>query len=328
MVRGMILLVLLSLTLCLPTTVRAAAEQAATGPIPVPNPGADLWREVRQRDLPVSGNTQVQGVQSDVLIATGGEEFRDYRRSTLIPRGWWVLAGVLGAILLFYMARGRIAIDGGRTGRTVQRFSDMDRVTHWFVAGVFIFLALSGLILLFGRFVLLPVIGAEAFGAVASAAKEGHNLFGPLFLVGLALLLFRFVRKNVPHLRDLVWVFKGGGMFGGHASAGYFNAGEKIWFWLVILVGLVISVTGLILLFAVFGQGREIMQLSLFLHGIGALLLIAGSFGHIYLGTAGTEGTLEGMVHGRVDANWARTHHDLWYRDIEGAEAADESARS
>lgn len=317
---------LAALLLCLLLVPRPGlAEPPAPNPdspIMVPNPGADLWRAVRQRGVPGVGATQVRGVDSGVLINKSGEEFRNYRRDDFIGTAGLVIPGVAAAILVFYLLRGRIPIEQGRSGRRIQRFRDFDRVVHWFTAILFIFLALTGLTLLFGRFVVLPVLGPEAFSVIASAAKEGHNLFGPLFLVAVLLLFVRFAAKNLPARGDIKWLVKGGGIIGkAHVSAGFFNAGEKIWFWAVMVLGIVVSITGLVLVFPVFGQGRDLMQLALIVHGAAAVLFIAGSFGHIYIGTLGTEGSLESMTTGYVDANWARAHHDRWYAEVEGKPA-------
>jgi formate dehydrogenase subunit gamma len=173
------------------------------------------------------------------------------------------------------------------------------------------------LILLFGRAALLPLMGPEAFAVLASACKEGHNLFGPIFLVALVVLFFHFVRQNLYRRGDLGWLLRGGGMLGVHASAGYFNMGEKIWFWLVVLGGLALSVSGFTLLFPNLGQGRQIMELALMVHALAALGLIVVAFGHIYLGTFGTEGTLQSMTTGYVDLNWGRSHHDGWAKECE-----------
>jgi formate dehydrogenase subunit gamma len=161
-------------------------------------------------------------------------------------------------------------------------------------------------------------MGLDAFSVLASAAKEGHNLFGPLFLVGVIGLFIRFVSKNFLGKGDIGWILKAGGMLGGkHPTAGFFNMGEKIWFWLVILVGLVVSLTGLALEFSFLGATRPLLELSLVLHGVGAILLIIGSFGHIYMGVAGMKGSLESMTTGYVDLNWARQHHDQWAEKCE-----------
>lgn len=281
----------------------------------VPNPGADLWREVRQREAPTVGSTQVQGVDTGVLINARGEDWRTFRMETLVPVGGMVLGAALGLIALFYLVRGTIPVPGGRSGQRVQRFTEYDRILHWSTVFLFYFLAITGLVLLYGRFVLIPLLGPEGFALTASACKEGHNLFGPIFSLILVLLILEFVRSNIPTWVDVKWLLKGGGLFGGHASAGYFNGGEKIWFWLVAVFGLAICATGFILLFQNIGQGRVVMELSHVIHGSLAVVLIAGSFGHAYIGTLGMAGSVESMTTGSVDANWARAHHDLWMEE-------------
>jgi formate dehydrogenase subunit gamma len=305
----------------------SAAEINPASPIMVPNPGADLWRAVRQRDAPAVGQTQVGGVETGVLIDSAGEDFRNFRRQDFIGNAAIFIGAFAALILVFYFTRGCIKIPGGRSGRLIKRFSDIDRTIHWFTAILFIFQALTGMVLLFGRFVLLPVFGQEAFGVIASACLEAHNLFGPLFLVALFLLFTRFVVKNIPKRRDLTWLMKGGGAIGeGHVSAGFFNAGEKIWFWAIIVLGLTVSITGLILDFPIFAQGRETMQLILIVHGITAVLLTGGSLAHIYIGTIGSEGSLDSMTTGYVDENWAEAHHDIWHAEMmaRGEQAVDQ----
>lgn len=315
---SVLLLLLLALVSVQP--VAAAPEPSPASPISVPNPSTDLWRAVRQRGPGPDAVSQVRGVDSTQMINVSGEEFRQYRRQDFVGAAGWLIIGAPIFILLFYLVRGKVRVPGGPSGRRIKRFTDYDRVIHWFTASLFIFLAVTGMTLLFGRFVLLPVFGPEVFSVVASASKEGHNLFGPLFLIGVLLLLFRWAARNIPHGRDFVWLIKGGGIIGNnHVSAGYFNAGEKIWFWSVVLLGLVVSVSGLVLVFPVFGQGRDIMQLALVVHGISTILFIAGSFGHIYIGTVGSEGSFEGMKTGYVDEAWAKVHHDKWHEDVVAA---------
>ncbi len=314
------LLLSLVVVLVVPLVPYALQQQGDGGALAgrVPVPGADLWRAVRQREGPVQGVTQVQGVDSGVLIHTGGEGWRRFRSEVLIPWGAGLMGLVLALILLFYLVRGPIPIPGGRSGRTVRRFEVNEIVLHWAVVVVFWILGLSGLTLLYGRLVLIPLLGPEGFSPTASAAKEAHNLFGPVFLVLNVALFLVFFRDNLPGRGDWDWLRRAGGMFGGgHAHAGRFNAGEKIWFWLATLGGMVIAVTGLILDFPVFGQGRVVMTGSHVLHAGFALLVIAVSFGHTYLATIGLKGSLESMTRGTVDANWARAHHDLWYERLE-----------
>jgi len=309
---------LVALTMLLPLIPYALAYvNPETGG--VPNPGADLWRAVRNANI---GNTQVQGVDSGVLINGNGETWRNFRMNQLIPVGAMAMGAVLALIVLFFLVRGPVRIQGGASGKKLRRFSVFERTTHWFTVSLFWLLALTGLILLYGRFVLIPLLGPEGFGLTASACKEAHNLFGPMFLIAILMLFVTFVKDNIYARGDMTWLLKGGGMLGGgHVSAGRFNMGEKIWFWIAIMGGLVLSVSGLILDFAVFGQGREVMEISHVLHGIAALVVITVSFGHIYLGTAGVEGTLESMTTGYVDEAWAESHHDRWYAEVKAAEA-------
>jgi len=286
----------------------------------VPNPGVGLWDEVRQRTGPIVSDTQVRGVESGVLINDVGERWRLFRMEQLVPYGAWLLLGTAGFIALFYVIRGRIRLEGGRSGKLVPRFSVNQRVVHWFAAILFVFLAVTGLILLYGRFVLIPLLGPEGFSATAAAAKEGHNLFGPIFPFAVLAMLVLFARGNGFNRVDLKWFLKAGGLLKGHpASSGYYNGGQKSWFYMVVLFGIAISVSGLILDFAVFGQGREVMAWAHVVHGIVAVVFIAASLGHIYIGTLGMEGAFESMSHGYVDANWAEHHHDLWLAEMEAA---------
>jgi formate dehydrogenase subunit gamma len=287
----------------------------------IKNPGADLWREVRQRDSTVEGISQIKGVDSGILINPQADRWTRFRVGRLVEYGQFGLVAIAALVLLFYTVRGRVNIEGGLSGKMVFRFSDYERVLHWVLAIVFIFLAVTGLTLLFGRTLLIPILGHEFFSVLASASKEGHNLFGPIFLVSLLLMLFSFVKRNIYARGDMTWLLKGGGMNGkSHASGGFFNMGEKSWYWLVILIGLVISASGLILVTPNFGQGRIVMELSHVVHASAAILLIGVSFGHMYLATAGTEGTSEGMKTGYVDIKWAEAHHDRWAKQCHAAD--------
>lgn len=280
----------------------------------VPNPGADLWNEVRGRTV-APATSQVRGRDAAVLVNAWGERFRDYRRQLYVRYTSYLLAGVLVLILLFHVLHGSLKVN--QSGHRLLRFDLYDRVAHWLLVLLFLFLAGTGLLLAFGRFVIIPWLGADAFSAVASACKEGHNLFGPLFIVALGWVFVRFVARNIPRWIDLIWILKGGGLlWRSHPSAGFFNAGEKLWFWLLAVLGLVLVVSGLALDFPTVIPGRDMLILSLVLHGGAAVILIAVSLGHIYIGTLGVKGTLEGMKSGMVDEEWARAHHDLWHARI------------
>jgi len=307
--------------LWIPAQVMAAQadEAGLTQDGKVLNPATDLWRAVRQREgMSPMADTPTKGMDSEILINIKGEDWRRFRMEQLIPKAGMLIGGVIGLILIFHLIKGGLEIEGGRSGKYLLRFREFDRVLHWTVALIFIFLALTGLILLGGRSLLIPLIGHEAFSVIASASKEGHNLFGPLFIVGVIALFVRFISKNFLGKGDIGWLLRAGGMFGGkHPTAGFFNMGEKIWFWMLIIVGLIVSATGLILEFSFLGGDRELMELAMVLHGVGATLLIVGAFGHIYMGVAGMKGSLESMTTGYVDLNWARQHHDQWAAQCE-----------
>ena len=330
---GYTLLLVLLLPL-VPYAIQAATDgpgytpPSVVNPIEVPNPGAELWRDVRQRDQSYVGNTQVQGVDTGVLINKNGEDWRRFRMQMLAPYGAILMGAILAAILLFYFTRGTLRLPGGFSGKKILRFTLSERMVHWFTVAVFWLLAVTGLILLYGRFVLIPLLGLEGFSITASACKEAHNLFGPLFLFAMIALFITFFKDNFYAKGDLKWVTKAGGLFGGHVSAGRFNAGEKIWFWLAIVLGFGLCITGLILDFAVIGQGRETMALSHVIHGIAAVVMIAVSFGHIYLGTAGMEGSFSSMANGYVDENWAKSHHDQWYEEVKDTAVDAEQTKS
>ena len=277
------------------------------------NPRANFWRAVREGN---TGYSAVTGPESNVLIQSAGESWRQMRNGPLVTYGGLLMAGMLAAILLFYLFRGRIRIEAGHSNMRVPRFTLTDRILHWFVVTLFMLLAITGLILLYGQAALIPVFGLEGFAAIAAASKDAHNLFGPIFVVALLVLILKFIRGNLPAKGDLGWFAKGGGLLGKHVSTGRYNAGEKLWFWVVTIAGLIVSVTGLVLDFPIFDQTRNLMQWSQLLHAGAALIFITGAFGHIYIGTLGMEGALDAMTKGHVDANWAKEHHDQWFEQM------------
>lgn len=289
----------------------ATAEQGFTNG---DNPRSDYWREVRQGQ---AGYTAITGKETGTLIQNGGENWRQLRNGPVSNYGGWLLGVVLVSLVIFYFIVGRVELSHGKSGQTVLRWTVLERALHWFTAISFIVLAITGLSLLFGRAVLIPVIGKEAFAAYAELAKDIHNYLGPLFGISLVLFLIKLFPHNLFNRHDLQWFKEGGGMVGDkHPSAGRMNGGEKVWFWALCTVGLALVVTGLFLDFPVFGLEREQIQIALLIHAVGGILLIALAFGHIYIGTLGTEGALEGMVQGEVDVNWARQHHDIWYQEV------------
>jgi formate dehydrogenase subunit gamma len=330
------LLALLALTLILPLLPYAVAtmegRSAAISSV-VPNPGADYWRDVRQRDVPAVGNTQVRGVDTGILVSQAGEQWRQYRIDKLVPYSAVILGGMIGIFVLYYLIRGKIRIEEGRTGQRVRRFTTPEMVIHWLLAISFVILALSGLILLYGRWALIPLLGAEGFGVTALVCKNLHNYVGLFFAVIVPIAFFIYLRDSLFNLKvDLKWFLSAGGYLGGkEPSAEKINAGQKAWFWVAMLGGFALIGSGLVLDFPNFQQGREWLQDAHVIHTIASVGVIAFFFVHLYLATVGVEGALESMTTGHVDANWARQHHDLWYQELQSGQeqqAAQESPLS
>jgi len=317
------------LYVALGTTQAVAADQAdsKTGV----NPIANYWRTVREGD---SGYSAASGpYTTDNFIVSSGETWREVRNGYVGLVVAWLMAAVLLLIVLFYAVIGKKRLEGSTTGRTLVRWSGGERLLHWYTATLFILLALTGFSLLFGRAVLIPLLGLEGFSAYANVAKPVHDFLGPLFLVGVVLEVITWMRFNLFKSYDWTWLKMLGGMLrkDSHPPAGRANAGEKIWFWFIAIFGLLgVGISGLVLDFPNFGQGRETMQIANIIHASLAGLWVAISFGHIYLGTIGVEGALQGMTKGRVSETWMKQHHSRWYETMQasGEERQADSVKS
>jgi formate dehydrogenase subunit gamma len=277
---------------------------------------APTWREVRTGE---SHTTQVRGRETGVLIQAGGETWRQIRNGpiTLVFGALLIMVPIL--IWSFYRYSGPMKLHGKPTGRMIERFNKWERVVHWFTAVSFVVLALTGILMLFGKHFLLPVIGYSAFSWFGAFSKNLHNFVGPLFIFCVVCIFVTFLRDNVFRRTDMQWLLKMPQVLTGkaHVPSGRFNAAEKGWFWGgVALLGLIVSASGLVLDFPNFDQTRQTMQIANIVHGVGALLFVLASFGHIYMGTIGTEGAYQAMKTGMVDETWAREHHELWYQEV------------
>ena len=280
-----------------------------------PGNNAPVWQEVNSGDTHYSS---LPAREAGVLIQKWGERWRQFRNGPVTLAGGWGLVLVLLAIAAFYLYRGPIEVSQPATGRLIERFTMVERVVHWLNAGCFVLLGLTGLTMLFGKHVVLPIFGHTLFSWLAIAAKTAHNFVGPLFAATIIAIFLTFVRDNFPRAYDLTWLRKGGGLLSGeHVPSARFNAGEKIVFWGgVVTLGIIVSVSGFVLDFPNFDQTRGQMQFAWVFHVVGALLFLAMIFGHIYIGTLGMEGALDAMRTGYVDEAWAKEHHEIWYEDI------------
>ena len=297
-----------------------------------PGNNAPLWRQVGagvtgQSSLPASeapeaGNLIQPFVQyPGSRLTSAGEAWRQVRNQWIIPYGAALLAIIVCAIALFYWRKGPMKLHGAETGRKIERFTPFERSAHWANAIAFCALAISGFVIAFGKYFILPVIGGTLFGWLTFALKNIHNFAGPLFAVSLVVVLITFVRDNLPSSDDIHWMLQGGGMFSGKEVPSHrFNAGEKVVFWGgVFLLGGVVIASGLVLDKLVPGliYERSTMQVANMVHGVATLLMMAMFIGHIYMGTIGMQGAYSAMREGYVDETWAKEHHALWYNDIQ-----------
>jgi len=278
------------------------------------NPIADFWRVVRHG---VPGYTAVPSQGHSVLIQSSGEEWREIRNLLIIRYAPWILGLALVAMGLFHLIVGGDKLEEPRSGETIERYTLWDRTLHWYTALLFITMAITGLSMLLGRVGLIPLLGHAAIASYLSFCKLVHNWAGPLFLAGIILEFFSWVRNNIPHKVDLQWFKSMGGMLGSgpRPHSEKINGGEKVWFWTLVLFGTAVGITGVILDFPIWGQDRFTMQVSHIIHATVAVLFVTASFGHIYMGTLGAEGAFEGMWRGRVDRIWAKQHADLWLEE-------------
>jgi formate dehydrogenase subunit gamma len=300
----------------------SSAKEQAQRQLTQPGNNAPVWRDVREGENRYQ-TTQVRGIETNILVQPAGQTWRELRNGPITLYGGLILIVVPLLIFAFFRWKGALSLHDKPTGRMIERFSDWERMVHWATAISFVVLAVSGVIILFGKHVILPVFGYTVFSWLAILGKNLHNFVGPLFVFCTLVMFVTFVRDNIWRAMDFAWLAKLGGMLGSHeVPSGRFNGGEKAWFWFgVTLLGIVVSTTGLVLDFPNFAQTREVMQQANVIHAIAAVIFVAVSLGHIYLGTVGMKGAYEAMRTGYVDETWAKEHHQVWYEEVKAGKA-------
>ena len=292
-------------------TAPAGAQQQPT----MVNPTA---QSVKERELlkelnKIQGRSSLPDARSGVLEQPAGRDWRQFHQVTLRWVGAIAILGMLAVLVLFYLIRGMVRIEAGRSGRTLVRFNAFERFVHWMTASCFIVLALSGLNITFGREVLTPLVGPETFATWSQWAKYAHNYLSFPFTIGVALMFLMWIAWNFPSGVDLKWIKEGGGLVGNkHPPARRFNAGQKMIYWVVVLGGGAAAITGYLLMFPFYATDIAGMQLAQMVHGIVGVVFIAVMLAHIYIGSIGMQGAFEAMGNGEVDVNWAQQHHSLW----------------
>jgi formate dehydrogenase subunit gamma len=304
----------------------------------LPRPSTSTtWGGIR---LGAKGSVSIPNKDAGLLIQSQGETWRQFRMNDLTKLGWLIL-GVIVLLIVFYLWRGTIKISSGRSGRKIVRFKMLERMTHWLTAVPFCLLALTGLNLTYGKDILLPIIGPNAFSAITVGGKYIHNFMGFAFIVGIILMIILWTKHNLLDKYDLGWIKAGGGMFSDdvHPPAKKFNFGQKVIFWSVVLSGASLSYSGIALMFpfeltpfeSTFALLNNLglnlptnlaavqeMQLLQSWHAILAVGMVALIIAHIYIGSLGMEGAIDAMWDGEVDENWAREHHSAWVAELKG----------
>jgi formate dehydrogenase subunit gamma len=292
----------------------AAAPLAAQQPNSVdPNAAAVKEQLLLQQLNRIQGLGTIPDTKSYVIEQPMGRAWREFHEVWLHWIGVIAVLGMLAALIIFYLWRGMVRIASGRSGINIVRFNAFERSVHWMTATCFIIMALSGLNITFGKDTLLPLIGPSAFSSWSLGAKYAHNLLSFPFTLGVVLIFLMWLGGNIPNRVDIEWLRRGGGLVGhDHPPAYRFNAGQKGVYWIVVLGGAAVAVSGYLLMFPFYGTNIADMQLAQMVHGIVAVLFVAVMLAHIYIGTIGMEGAFEAMGTGTVDLNWAKEHHNLW----------------
>jgi formate dehydrogenase subunit gamma len=192
------------------------------------------------------------------------------------------------------------------------------RVLHWTVAISFILSLLSGFAIYSPWLYrwLTPLFGG------GPTTRFLHPWFGVVFEVAF---LFQFLNWFVPmHWTkvDKCWLKEARGYFTNKEAVapkdtGFFNGGQKLYFWSIVVSAVIFLVTGLLLWFD-HVVARWIVAVSYAFHDIAAVVMLLGFIAHIYETTAAQPGTFQSMVDGTVSEEWAWTHHPAWYADVTG----------
>jgi formate dehydrogenase subunit gamma len=298
-----------------------------------PGNNAPMWRGVQAGGRGYSSLPLSEAPEAGILIqepvrypgsrfTTAGQAWREVRNAWIIPYGGSLLLIVLVALGITYFTKGPLGhatVDSGP--RRIERFTPFERAAHWANAIAFVVLGLSGIVMAFGKFFLLPVLGLTLFGYLTYILKNLHNFFGPLFAVSLLVVIVTFIRDNLPQRGDLRWLLHMGGLFSkkGELPSHRFNAMEKVIFWVGTLVlGVIVVGSGLVMdqLIPSLVYERQTMQVTHMVHATAAALMLALLFVHIYVGTVGFRGAYTAMRTGYVNDAWAQEHHAWWHEAI------------
>lgn len=300
----------------------APAAQAQVNPTQKSVTEDALFQALGTSSNYVAGRTSIPDANATFLIKPDNKAWASLQGDFLHTLSIWAVIGMLVILTGFYLIRGKIMVDHGLSGRKILRFNGLERFAHWTLASTFIILALTGLNLIIGKTVILPIVGEAAFGTLSQLGKIAHNYLAWPFMVSLVLIVLLWVVHNIPNKVDLEWIAQGGGLLkkGVHPPARKFNAGQKLIFWSVVLGGAALSVTGYMLLFPAVAGTPADWQFYQTIHALIAAVLSAIVIAHIYIGSIGMQGAFDAMGTGEVDENWAKEHHSLWVEEVKASQ--------
>ena len=198
---------------------------------------------------------------------------------------------------------------------TVARYTTAARINHWITAACLILLALSGMALFHpALFFLSDLFGGGAY------TRAIHPWFGSVLLLSFAILFVRFVRYNLWNRDDSRWMGAIGRVLANDEEhvpeVGRYNAGQKLVFWLMTLLILVLFGSGLVIWDTYFFgyttiEQKRIAQLA---HSLAAVAIIGVWIVHVYA-ALWVRGTVRAMTRGNVTAGWSWRHHRKWLRE-------------
>jgi len=281
-----------------------------------------MFRALGGENTVLSGRATIPDREAAVLIQPDNKAWAVLQGSTLHTLSIVAVVGMIALLALFYVIRGKIRVDSGLSGRTILRFNSIERFAHWTLASTFIILALTGLNLIIGKSVILPLFGESAFGTLSAWGKIAHNYLAWPFMAALVMIVLLWIIHNIPDKVDMEWIKQGGGLLkkGVHPPARKFNAGQKVIFWTVVIGGAGLSYTGIMLLFPAEAGTAADWQFYQIIHALIAAALSAIVIAHIYIGSVGMEGAFDAMGSGEVDENWAKEHHSLWVEEVKATQ--------
>jgi formate dehydrogenase subunit gamma len=204
-----------------------------------------------------------------------------------------------------------------RTSKEVERYTLFERIVHWVVGVTFLYLLLSGMALAYPRMAWL----ANGLGG-GQTMRAAHPWVGVVFSAGLLFMVFMWAGAMRFEKSDREWVRRlKEYTHTGHTGldTGRYNAGQKGYYWAVLVFGAVLLITGIPLWFP-WMAGAGVRQAARIVHNLAYLVMLAGFMIHVYMSTVMFPGTMSGMTSGKVSRRWASWHHPRWLRQKDGGE--------